>query len=172
MWEEIKTAFDATPSRLKVVEMFLEYGFSVHEDGVYAGPVQLSTTKLAKACGVDRKVIDVTVQDIRKNRALMAVFSNLQPVADVSEVAKYNRNRKIQGFGGVLEIEAFSSSVGIAAKATELIKNEDLVIRYLLAKDPELSVRSTMTIVTDEPIHARVVQALLEDMDIIKVSLS
>jgi uncharacterized protein len=172
MWEEIRLEFENTPSRLKLIEMFLEFGFAIKQDGIYAGPVQLSYSKIAKASGVDRKVIDVTVAAVRKNKALLTVFENLTPAADISGVAKYNRFAKNKGFGGVLEIEAFSSSIGIAAKATELIKNEGLVVRYLLAKDPELSVQSTMTIVTDKPIHARVVQALLEDKDIIRVSLS
>lgn len=168
MWEEILKVFQNTPSRLKVVELMLEYGFSVGPDGIYAGPVMLSVTKVAKAAKVDRKVVEETVRVIRKNEALMRVFSALKPVADVSDVARLNKER----FEGVMEIEAFSSSVGIAAKATKLIADEDLVIRFLLAKDPELSVKSTMTIVTDKKVPARILELLLRDKDIISVKLS
>ncbi len=168
MWDEIIKAFQNTPSRLKVVELLLEFGFSVHEDGIYAGPVMLPITKVAKAAKVDRKVVEETVRDIRKNEELMKVFKYLKPVADLSEVARMNKER----FEGVIEIEAFSSSVGIAARATTLLAEEDLVIRYLLAKDPELSVKSTMTIVTDKKIPARILELLLRNKDVISVKIS
>ncbi len=168
MWEEILKTFENTPSRLKVAELMLEYGFSVKPDGIYAGPVALSITKVAKATKVDRKVVEETVRVIRNNDHLLRVFEHLKPVADISDVARMNKDR----FEGVMEIEAFSSSIGIAAKATKLIADEDLVIRFLLAKDPELSVKSTMTIVTDKKVPARILELLLRDRDIISVKLS
>ncbi len=168
MWQEIRSVFQTTPSRLKVVEKLLESGFKVLPDGIYAGDVQLSTIKLARACGVDRKVVEETARDIRSNPLLLNVFQYLKPVADISDIAKYNKS----GFGGLIEIEAISSSVGIASKVSTMISEEGLVIRYLLAKDPEISVRSTMTVVTDEPIPMHIIQQLLNDPNILKVSLS
>jgi len=168
MWKEIQNAFKGTPSRLKVVKKMLELGFKVLPDGIYSGDVQLSIVKLARACGVDRKVVEETAKSIRETEFLSNIFGYLEPVADISRIVKYNRS----GFGGFIEIEAFSSSVGIAAKVATMISEEGLVIRYLLAKDPELSVDSTMTVVTDKPIPMHIISRLLEDPNIIRVSMS
>lgn len=138
------------------------------KDGIFCGPIEQSTTKIAKALGVDRKVVDLTADVIRNNPELYAVFSKLKPIADISDVARYDKN----SFAGVMDIYAFSDSVGIAALATTLIAEENITIRYMVARDPELSVESVMTIVTDKRPPGRVVEALLNNDDVIKVSLS
>ncbi len=168
MRPDILKEFENKPSRLKVAELFLEYGFRVTEEGIFAGPVQLSVTKVAKACRVDRKVVEETTKNIRNNPALFDVFSHLSTVADISDVARYDKH----SFEGVMEIHAFSSGVGIAALAAQLVADQDLVIRYMLCKDPELSVEATMTIVTDKKIPGKIVERLLKNKDVIKVTLS
>ncbi len=167
MWTKVREAFQRTPSRLKVAQLFLESGFRVTEEGIFAGSVELSTTKIARALGVDRKVVEMTAQVILSNKSLREVFSKLKPVADVSDVARYSQSRY-----GVMEVFAVSSAVGIAAQATSLLAKENISIRYMLCKDPVFSVESSMVIVTDRRIPGRVVDQLLANPNVISVTLS
>ena len=168
MWQKIINLFQNTPSRLKVIKLFLDIGIRIDADGIYCGDIELSVSKVAKALGVDRKVVLVTAQVIRENNELFEVFSRLKPVADISDVARYDKD----SFEGVIDIYAFSNSVGIAALATKLLADENISIRYMVARDPELSVESVMTIVTDKRPPGRLVEQLLQNPDIIKVTLS
>lgn len=168
MWEKIRKIFETSPSRLKVVELFLDLGIRVDEEGFWCGPIALSVTKIAKSVGVDRKVIIATAETIQKNDEIAQVFKRLKPVSDISDVARYDK----ESFEGVIEIYAFSNSVGIAALVTNLLAEEGISIRYMVARDPELSVESTMTIVTDKRPPGRLVEQLLRNPDITKVALS
>ncbi|MCY3413976.1 MAG: amino acid-binding ACT domain protein [Candidatus Heimdallarchaeota archaeon] len=178
MWQKIISAFENTPSQLKVIKLFLEIGIRIERHGksssgedkvaIYCGPIEQSVTKLANAIGVDRKVVLATCKSIVENNELADVFTRLKPVADISDVARYDKN----SFEGVMDIYAFSDSVGIAALATKLLAEENIVIRYMVARDPELSVESVMTIVTDKRPPGRLVEQLLRSKDVIKVSLS
>ena len=73
---------------------------------------------------------------------------------------------------GVMEIKALSESVGIAAEVTRLLAEKDLSIQFMLAKDPKLSVESTMVVVTNERIPGTVVDVLLRNRNITSVQLS
>ena len=145
MWEPILSRFDKYPSRLKVIKIMLEFGFNISQDRnehseekviFFAGPVELSITKLARACGVDRKVVEATALTIINDARLYTVFSKLKPIADISDVARYNK----ESYDGVLEIHALPSAIGIAALASRLLVEENITIRYMVARDADLSV--------------------------------
>jgi len=182
MWPELEEVFKNKPSQQKVVEMLLEFGFAVLHEGdkarVYAAEIELPISKVARAVGVDRKVVDQTIETIVELDFLYAVFSRLKPVADISEVAKHAKTAEDKAIltkytgRGVMEIRALSESVGIAAEATRLLADKDLSIQFMLAKDPRLSVESTLVIVTDKRIPGTVVDRLLRDPNIISVQLS
>ncbi len=168
MWDEIQNVFVNTPSRLKVAKLCLEHGFRLTTKGIFAGEVELSPTKIAKAVGVDRKVVEMTMKVILENVILYQIFSKLKPVADISDVARYFDKKK----RGVMLVHAYSSEVGTAALVTDLLAKEDIMIRYMLCKDPELSVEATMVIVTEQSIPGQIVDQLLKSEKIISVTLS
>lgn len=182
MWPELENIFDNKPSQLKVVNLLLEHGFRIEMVGekpkIFAGEIELPISKVSNAAGVDRKVVDTTISEIMANAPLYAIFSRLKPVADISEVTRHAKNTEdgnlLKNFigEGVIEIYALSESVGIASLATKLLADEGLSIQFMLAKDPKLSVESTMIIVTDKSIPGKVVDRLLKNKNIIKVSLS
>jgi len=48
----------------------VQYGLRVHEASVFAGAIKVSDTSLARAAGVDRRVVTATVETIVKNPEL------------------------------------------------------------------------------------------------------
>ncbi len=165
MWKKIAEKFEKYPSQIAVAKEFLRFGISIKEGKAYCGNIELVPAKIAEAIGVDRKVVVSAIQNIEKDEELRKVFEKLKPVADITEVARF------LGYG-VLEVYAESSKVGIAAGVTSALAKEGIVIRYLLAEDPELSVESKMIVVADSKIPGKVVEEILKVDGVKKVVIS
>lgn len=155
MWKKIVEKFERYPSQIVVAKEFLRLGISVKNGKAYCGEIELIPTKIAEALDVDRKVVVSAIQNIESDEELRKVFSSLRPVANITEVAR------ILGFG-VLEVYAESHKVGIVAGITSILAREGISIRFILAEDPELSVESKLTIVTDTKIPGRLVDEFLK----------
>lgn len=165
MWQKIAEKFEKYPSQIAVAKEFLRLGISVRNGKAYCNKIELIPTKIAEAVGVDRKVVLSAIQNIESDAELKKVFENLKPVANITEVARY--------FGyGVLEVYAESNKPGIAAGVTNALAKEGIVIRYILAEDPELSIESKMIIVTDTKIPGKVVEEILRVEGVKKVVIS
>ena len=165
MWRKIVEKFEKYPSQIAVAKEFLRLGVSVRDGKAYCGPIELVPTKIADAVGVDRKVVMAAIQNIEGDEELRKVFSALKPVANITEVAR------ILGFG-VLEVYAESHKVGIVAGVTSILAREGISIRYILAEDPELSIESKLTIVTETKIPGRLVDEILQVDGVEKVVIS
>ena len=165
MWKKIVEKFEKYPSQIAVAREFLRHGIAVRDGKAYCGNIELVPTKIAEAVGVDRKVVMAAIQNIENDDELKKVFSALSPVANITEVAR------ILGFG-VLEVYAESHKVGIVAGVTSILAREGISIRYILAEDPELSVESKLTIVTETKIPGRLVDDILKVDGVEKVVIS
>ncbi|MDK2876529.1 MAG: uncharacterized protein PWQ22_939 [Archaeoglobaceae archaeon] len=165
MWRKIAEKFEKYPSQIAVVREFLRLGISVRNGKAFCGDIELIPSKIAEAIGVDRKVVVSAIQNIENDPELREVFSNLKPVANITEIARY------LGFG-VLEVYAESSKVGIVAGVATALAREGISIRYILAEDPEISVESKMTIVTNSKIPGKVVEEILRVEGVKKVIIS
>ncbi len=165
MWRKIREKFERYPSQIVVAKEFLRLGISVKNGKAYCGDIELVPTKIAEALGVDRKVVVSAIQNIENDDELRKVFSSLKPVANIAEVAR------ILGFG-VLEVYAESHRVGIVAGITSILAREGISIRYILAEDPELSVESKLTIVTDTKIPGKLVDEFLKVDGVHKIVIS
>jgi len=132
MWSAVQSYLKDHPIRLKVAKTIVELGLHIGEDGaIYCGPIEIPVMKIAKACGVDRRVVTATVKMVLEHPELCKVFTNIQSAGpSFREVAKH--------FGfGIIVINADPKTVGIVAKATALIANEGISIRQVLAEDPD-----------------------------------
>ncbi len=165
MWSHIVEKFERYPSQITVAREFLRLGISVKNGKAYCGNIELVPTKIADAIGVDRKVVIMAIQNIESDEKLKKVFASLKPVANIAEVAR------ILGFG-VLEVYAESYKVGIVAGISGILAREGISIRYILGEDPELSVESKLTIVTDTKIPGRFVDELLAIDGVQKIVIS
>jgi len=165
MWKKVAEKFDKYPSQIAVAKEFLRLGISVRDGKAYCDKIELVPTKIAEAIGVDRKVVLAAIQNIESDEELRKVFSALKPVANIAEVTR------ILGFG-VLEVYAESHKVGIVAGVTSALANAGISIRYILAEDPELSVESKLTVVTETKIPGAVVEEILKVDGVEKVLIS
>lgn len=165
MWRKIRDKFERYPSQIAVAKEFLRLGISVRDGKAYCGEIELVPTKIAEAIGVDRKVVVMAIQNIEGDEELRKVFSSLRPVANIADVAR------LLGFG-VLEVYAESTKVGIVAGITSILAREGISIRYILAEDPELSVESKLTVVTEEKIPGRLVDEFLKVDGVEKIVIS
>lgn len=165
MWRKIVEKFERYPSQIAVAREFLRLGISVKDGKAYCDDIELVPTKIAEAIGVDRKVVVMAIQNIENDEELKRVFSSIKPVANITEVAR------ILGYG-VLEVYAESHKVGIVAGVTSVLAREGISIRYVLAEDPELSVESKLTIVTDVKIPGRLVDEFLKVDGVNKIVIS
>ncbi|WP_202319253.1 ACT domain-containing protein [Archaeoglobus neptunius] len=165
MWKKVAEKFENYPSQIAVAREFLRLGIAVRDGKAYCGDIELVPTKIADAIGVDRKVVLAAIQNIEGDDELRKVFSALKPVANIAEVAR------LLGFG-VVEVYAESHKVGIVAGVSSALAREGISIRYILAEDPELSVESKLTIVTETKIPGRVVDEILRVDGVEKVLIS
>jgi hypothetical protein len=165
MWKKIRDKFERYPSQIAVAKEFLRLGISVKNGKAYCGEIELVPTKIAEAIGVDRKVVVMAIQNIESDEELRKVFSSLRPVANIADIAR------ILGFG-VLEVYAESTKVGIVAGITSILAQEGISIRYILAEDPELSVESKLTVVTEEKIPGKLVDEFLKVDGVEKIVIS
>jgi len=165
MWKKIREKFERYPSQIVVAKEFLRLGIAVKNGKAYCGEIELVPTKIAEALGVDRKVVVSAIQNIEGDEELRKVFSSLRPVANITEVAR------LLGFG-VLEVYAESHKVGIVAGITSILAREGISIRFILAEDPELSIESKLTVVTDTKIPGRLVDEFLKVDGVQKIVIS
>ncbi|MFX1485999.1 MAG: amino acid-binding protein [Promethearchaeota archaeon] len=157
MWTAIRDSLKHSPARLRVVRAIIELGLSVREDGkIYCGYIEIPPTKIARAIGIDRRVIIETVRMILSKPELKEIFENIKPAGPFfRDVAK-----KL-GFG-VVVIDAEPKAVGVVAESTALIADEGISIRQILAEDPELFPEPKLTIITERQLPGGIIPKLLK----------
>ncbi len=152
MWELLTRYFQRYPAQSRVAQKLLRLGLSVREGGVYAGDVAIPDTSLARACGVDRRIISATIDTIRREPELMQVFTLLQPTVmlkDAAPVLKW----------GVIEIvPADAHKPGILAHVASIIAQRGISVRQAIVDDPELVDEPRLYVVTESQIPMDVIQ--------------
>src|SRR3989304_5542688 len=87
MWEKLRPHFRGFPAQEKVAQVMVRYGLRVREGRVYAGPIRISDTGMARAAGVGRRVVTATVKTIERSPEALKFFERLRPVCHLGEVA-------------------------------------------------------------------------------------
>lgn len=157
MWSQVESHLSGSPAKLKVAKSILELGLTVREDGrIYCGPIEIAPLKMARALGLDRRVIGDTVRAILEEPSLREVFTKVMPAGpSFREVARR--------FGfGVVVITADPKTVGVVAKVATMIAKEGVGIRQILAEDPELFPEPKLTVITDGELPGNVIPEFLK----------
>ena len=114
MWARFRTHFKGFPAQEKVAQIMVLYGLRVHEGHVFCGDIKVSDTAMARATGVDRRVVTATVATIEKTPELRAFFDKLHPVCHLRDVAP------LMNWGAIEIIAANPSKPGILAGVATL----------------------------------------------------
>jgi predicted regulator of amino acid metabolism with ACT domain len=165
MYPILEDAFLRYPMRKKVAELLLKYGLKVDKNAViYCGEIELSPAKIARAVGVDRRVVIETAQLIAEVKELHSIFDGLIPKAFIGGVA---RNLGFE----VLEIESEPHAVGIVSSVTKIISDAKISIRQAVTDDPDIYPTPRLTIILEKKLPASALVKLRELKLIKKISI-
>ena len=149
MWEKLRPHFRGFPAQEKVAQLMVQHGLRVANGQVYAGPIEISDTAMARAARVDRRVVTATVKTIEKNTEALAFFERLHPVCHLGEVAS------LMGWGAIEIIPTSASKPGILAGVATAIAEAGISIRQVVVDDPEIVDDPHAFIVTEQPVPER-----------------
>lgn len=132
---------------MKIIRLMIEYGIGVNEEGkIVVGPIEIPDTSLAKAVGVDRRVVRKIVEQILEDENLKRIFTGIRPAgAFLAPIAK-----ELGLY--VVEIRADPTAPGILAEAAKIIASEGISIRQAVAEDPELFPEPKLILVLEKPL--------------------
>ncbi|MHC1565004.1 MAG: amino acid-binding protein [Candidatus Syntropharchaeales archaeon] len=155
MWGEILSKFDRFPAQKRVITLMLENGFGVSDGGyIRAGSIEISHTDVARAVGVDRRVVDAAIKNIMKDKSLKAIFENIHSIPFLRDVAPLLNL-------GVIVIEPHNArDAGILGSVSGVIASHGLSIRQAVSDDPYFVDEPRLTIVTDPGIPAELIHDL------------
>lgn len=147
MWTTVKTKFSKQHERISIVKKMVECGVRVGVEGrLYVGDVALSDTAIASSVDVDRRVVRQVVNQILENKELRTIFTRIKPVGsslvDVAEELGYS----------VLLISADPHKPGVVAGVTHILAEHNIIVRQVLADDPDLVPDPKLTLVTEKSI--------------------
>jgi predicted regulator of amino acid metabolism with ACT domain len=83
----LEAYFKNYPARKKVVEFLFENGLSVKDGRIYLKNVEIPISELARAIGVNRKIIYHTIEYIEKTYPLRLIFERLNPLPSLIDIA-------------------------------------------------------------------------------------
>ncbi len=155
MWPKVRKEFERQVVRPDIVRKMIECGMRVSDDEkIYVDNVEVDYLAIARAVGVDRRVVRQTAEQIRTNRYLYSLFSKTMPLGTslVELVA-------LLGYSAVI-IEANPKSPGVMAAVAEILSRHGMVVRQALADDPEMVQDAKMTLVVEGQLTGQAMEEL------------
>src|SRR5713101_7118249 len=162
MWPSVRKQFSRQIVRVDIVKKMIECGIRVADDlRLYVGDVEVDYSAVARAVNVDRRVVKQTVKQIKGNRFLNGLFSNLAPIGSslVPVASKL-------GYSAIV-IEADPRRSGVIAAVAGVLAKHDLVIRQALADDPDMVPEAKMTLVVEGRLSGKAMEEL-NDLKLVK----
>jgi hypothetical protein len=154
MYKTLEKSFEDSPGKRKVVESLLRYGLRVDEEGkIFCAEIELSPAKIARALAVDRRVVIDTGKMIAADDELYSIFSQLLPTAFIGRVAD-----KL-GFESI-EIRAEPHQKGIVAQVASIIAGRGIVIRQIVADDPDIYPEPKLTLILEKRLDGATINKL------------
>ena len=154
--ERVREAFKGYPSQEKVALLLLKHGIRIEGGLAYCGDIEQSDASLARAAGVDRRVVRSTIQRIEKTPNLYAIFSRLQSMLLMADLAPEI------GCTTLEVIPTDATMPGILADITDAIFKGGLSVRQAVVDDPGNRMDSHLIIVVDGRIPPKLLPMLRE----------
>ncbi|MFH1424338.1 MAG: amino acid-binding protein [archaeon] len=154
MWSALKEHFKEFPAQEKVAALMLQYGLSVKKGKVYCENIEIPALRIARALGVDRRVVNASVQTIEKTAELKKVFENLHPAAYFKDVAEK------MGWSVVEIVPDDASGTGILAGVSKIIADAGISIRQAVSDDPEFAEDARLLVICERQVPSSLIQKL------------
>lgn len=154
MWQVLIDHFRRYPAQEKVVRLMIQNGLRIDGREVKAGSIEITDTALARAAGVDRRIVRSTVETIGGDPELLRAFSRFAPTLHLKDVAP------AMG-AGVLQIVAQDArQPGILAGVSLVIAESGLSVRQAIVEDPAFTEEPVLFVVTNEPVPGSLIPLL------------
>jgi len=155
MWSDIIQEFADSPSQLRVAKFLLENGFGVNPEGrIMCNDIEISATRLAKAIGTDRRVVDATAHRILGSASLRSVFTCMRATPDLSLLAAP------LGLSVITVLPRDAREQGIVGAVVAVVCGYGLTLRQIFVTDPVLSDEPKLVIIIDGDIPGSVIEAI------------
>ena len=150
----VNEKFKDKPAKLKVAKLLMFNGLSVKDKSIFCNEVEVPYASVARAAGVDQRVVKSLIEDISSDGFLSSAFSKFRATLNLVELAP------ALGYG-VVEITAVNpKEEGIVAAVASAIASEKLSIKQVISEDPELFEEPKLYIITDGPIPEKIIGEL------------
>ncbi len=154
MWDKIANYFEKYPSQAKVARYLLKYGLRIDKDQVMCGEVQIADSAIARAAGVDRRVVKSTVETIKSDPTLLRFFSQLLPTNHLKNAAS------AMGWSAIEIVPMNAHEPGIIASVAEILARANISIRQAIVDDPMTSEEPKLFIVTENQVPSDLIPAI------------
>lgn len=158
--------FEESPGQRAVVELLLERGFSVNEEGrVVSGGIEIPYTQIAEEAGVDRRVVDSTTDAVLADEELGDIFRNISSIPSFRDVAP------VLGLSVLTIRVEDAASTGVVAEIARVIAEEDVSIRQAVTDDPYFTDEPRFTVITNGDVSGELIKRVSELEFVEKVDL-
>jgi len=151
MWDKIANYFEKYPSQAKVARYLLKYGLRIDKDQVLCGDVQIADSALARAAGVDRRVVKSTIQTIKSDHTLQKFFEQLLPTNHLKNAAS------AMGWSAIEIVPMNAHEPGIIASIANILEKGGISIRQAIVDDPMTSEEPKLFIVTESQVPSEMI---------------
>ena len=161
----IKDGFAGFPSQERVAMLLLRHGIKVEKGTAYCGGIEQSDAAIARAAGVDRRVVRSALDRISGTPELDRVFSKLQSMLLLADVAPEISCTALE----IIPTDA--TMPGILAEVTDVIYKGGLSVRQAVVDDPGVRTDSHLIIVADGQIPPELLPAIKQCRGVLSVIL-
>ncbi len=159
----LEVVFQRKRSQREVAEFLLKRGIRVSEDReFFVGEVEVAGASIARALGLDRRVVCSAAETIIKDPGLRKIFGKLSATLLLKDVASE------MGFGAIEFIPKDAGSKGIIVRVANVIAESGISIRQITTDDPMFE-NPAMTIVTEKPLPGDVIDKIMGLPEVKKV---
>lgn len=163
--DKIHRLFGRYPSQEAVADLLFRHGISVRDGFAYCGNIKQSDAAIARAAGVDRRVVRSTIDRIESVPELLALFSKLQSRVLLSDAARE------LGCSTVEVAPTDASAPGIMASVIDVIYRAGISIKQAVVEDPEEGNGSRLILVVDGDIPGNVLSALRDCRGVASINI-
>jgi len=149
----VKEYFKNYPARRKVAEILVNNGISIKNSKPYLGNIEISVNAIAKAAGVNRKIVYHTIEYIENTYELRSIFERLHPELNLDNVAP------AMGWE-VLEISFKKGKFGCSLeKIAKILSEKTCEIRQIIG-ERELMDSNKLVIIVENPLKMELISEI------------